>query len=56
MVQDDLDGEYRAVEMYRGYVKLAEQEDDPVTRRMFEEALAAEEGHANDWETVLEKD
>jgi bacterioferritin len=55
MVQDDLDGEYRAIEMYRGYIKLAEQEDDPVTRRLLEETLATEEGHANDWETVLEK-
>jgi bacterioferritin len=55
MVQDDLDGEYRAVEMYKGYVKLADQSDDPVTRRMYEETLATEEGHANDWETVLEK-
>jgi len=41
--------------MYRGYVKLAEQEDDPVTRRLFEETLATEEGHANAWEAVLEK-
>ncbi|MEX1255729.1 MAG: ferritin-like domain-containing protein [Dehalococcoidia bacterium] len=55
MIQDDLDGEYRAVEMYKGYVKLAEQEGDPVTRRMFEETLGTEEGHADDWETVLEK-
>jgi bacterioferritin len=55
MIQDDLDGEYKAIEMYKGYVKLAEKEDDPVTRRMFEETLGTEEGHANDWETVLEK-
>jgi len=55
MLQDDLEGEYRAIEMYKGYVKLAEQEDDPVTRRLLEEALAKEEEHANDWETVLEK-
>ena len=55
MIQDDLDGEYRAIEMYRGYVKLAEQVGDPVTRRLFEETLATEEGHANAWEAVLEK-
>ena len=55
MVQDDLDGEYRAIEMYKGYVKLAEQENDPVTRRLLEETLATEEEHANDWESVLEK-
>lgn len=55
MLRDDLEGEYRAIEMYKGYIKLAEQEDDPVTRRLLEETLATEEGHANDWETVLEK-
>lgn len=55
MVRDDLEGEYRAIEMYRGYIELAEKADDPVTRRLFEDALAAEEGHANDWETVLGK-
>jgi len=55
MIKDDLDGEYRAIEMYRGYVKLAEEENDPTTRRLFEGALANEEGHADDWETVLEK-
>lgn len=55
MLQDDLDGEYRAIEMYKANVQLAEKEGDPVTRRLFEDALAAEEGHANDWETVLGK-
>lgn len=55
MIQDDLKGEVTAVSMYREYVKLAEQEDDPVTRRLFESALAAEEGHLDDWETVLGK-
>jgi bacterioferritin len=55
MVRDDLDGEYRAIDMYKGYIKLAEKDDDPVTRRLFEDILATEEGHANDWETVLEK-
>ena len=53
MIQDDLDGEYRAIEMYRRYVKLAEEADDPVTRRLLEEILGTEETHANDWETVL---
>lgn len=53
MIQDDLRGEYTAIDRYKQNIRLAEQEGDPVTRRMFEEALAAEEGHANDWETVL---
>ena len=55
MVRDDLQGEYRAIAMYKGYVALAEREGDPVTRRLYEETLATEEGHANDWETVLRK-
>jgi bacterioferritin len=55
MIQDDLRGEYTAIKMYRGYIKLAEREGDPVTRRLLEETLATEEGHANDWETVLEQ-
>lgn len=55
MVQDDLDGEYRAIEMYRRYIKIAERDDDPVTRRLLEDILATEEGHANEWETVLDK-
>ncbi len=55
MVQDDLDGEYRAIDMYSRYIKLAAHEDDPVTRRLLEDILATEEGHARDWEAVLEK-
>jgi bacterioferritin len=55
MIEDDLDGEYKAIAMYKDYIKLAEREDDPVTRRLFESALANEETHANDWETLLEK-
>jgi len=55
MIRDDLRGEYQAIEMYREFIALAEQEDDPVTRRLLEGALANEEGHANDWETVLGK-
>ena len=54
MIRDDLEGEHRAIEMYKGYVKLAQKDDDPVTRRLLEEVLEDEEGHANAWETVLE--
>jgi bacterioferritin len=55
MVRDDLDGEYKAIEMYSRYVKLAAKEDDPVTRRLLEEILGTEEVHANEWEAVLGK-
>jgi bacterioferritin len=55
MIRDDLQGEYTAIKMYTEYVKLAEREGDPVTRRLLEETLATEQGHANDWETALGK-
>jgi bacterioferritin len=55
MIRDDLEGEHRAIEMYKGYIKLADKEDDPVTRRMLEGILETEEGHADFWENVLEK-
>ena len=55
MIRDDLAAEYRAIEMYKGIIKLAAKEDDPVTRRLIEDILEDEEGHANTWETVLEK-
>ncbi len=55
MIQDDLDGEHRAIEMYKRYVKLAQKEDDPPTRRLLEEVLETEEGHANALEALLEK-
>jgi bacterioferritin len=55
MIRDDLAAEHRAIEMYKGLIKLAAKEDDPVTRRLLEEILEDEEGHANAWETVLEK-
>jgi bacterioferritin len=54
MIRDDLAAEYRAIEMYKGIIKLAAKEDDPVTRRLIEEILEDEEGHANTWETILE--
>ena len=54
MVQDDLDGEHRAIEIYKRFIKLAEKEGDPVTRRTLEDILATEEKHANEWEAVLE--
>jgi bacterioferritin len=55
MIRDDLATEYQAIEMYKGHIKLAAKEDDPVTRRLLEEILEDEEGHANTWETILEK-
>jgi len=55
MIRDDLAAEYSAIKMYKSHIKLAAKEDDPVTRHLLEEILEDEEGHANTWETVLEK-
>ena len=55
MVDDNLKLEYDAIEMYRKLVKMAEAEDDPVSRRLLEDILGDTEEHANRLETVLGK-
>jgi len=52
MIKEDLVAERVAIESYREMVGyLAEQ--DPTTRRMLEEILASEEGHAEDLSSLL---
>ncbi|MBI5599661.1 MAG: ferritin [Deltaproteobacteria bacterium] len=53
MVKDDLATEYEAIERYKGHIRLCEKLADPTTRRLLEDILAEEEGHADAWETVL---
>ena len=53
MIQDDLAAELKAIKNYKEHIKLCE--DDPVTRRMLEEILEDEEGHENEWKTLLSK-
>jgi len=55
MVQDDLNGEYTAIKTYKSQVKMCEEIGDTTTRLMLEEILTDEEGHADTWETVLQK-
>ena len=55
MIKDDLGAEYGAIERYKKHVKLADKLGDTTTRRMLEEILASEEGHADTWETILKK-
>ncbi len=55
MVDDNLKLEYDAIEMYRKLVKMAEAEDDPVSRRLLEDILGDTEEHANKLDTVLGK-
>ncbi len=53
MIQDDLAKENTAIKQYKEHIKLAIEENDPVTRLMLEEILSDEEDHANTWETTL---
>jgi len=55
MLKDDLQAEVESIAIYRRLVKQAEQEDDPVTRRMLEDILKETEGHARDLEAILEE-
>ena len=55
MVDDNLKLEYDAIEMYKKLVKMAEAEDDPVTRRLLGDILGETEEHANSLETLLGK-
>ena len=55
MVDDNLKLEYDAIEMYKNLVKMAEAEDDPVSRRLMEDILGETEEHANQLEAVLGK-
>ncbi|NJD76306.1 MAG: ferritin [Candidatus Methanoperedens sp.] len=53
MIEDDLAKENAAIKQYKEHIKLAIEENDPVTRLMLEEILSDEEDHANTWETTL---
>ena len=53
MVKDDLEAENEAIERYKKHIKLAEKLGDVTTRVMLEGILEEEEGHADEWETVL---
>ncbi|HKZ95206.1 MAG TPA: ferritin-like domain-containing protein [Candidatus Bathyarchaeia archaeon] len=55
MVQDDLDGEYTAIKTYKQHVQMCADIGDTTSRLMLEEILSDEEGHADTWETVLQK-
>ena len=55
MIQDDLKAEQEAVDMFREAIRLAIASNDPVTRLMYEETLAAEESHRKTFSDLLEK-
>lgn len=54
-VSINLATELDAVALYREAVSACTAESDPISRRLFEEVLEAEEDHVNDWETELKR-
>jgi bacterioferritin len=55
MLQDDLQAEEDAIKLYKGIIALAQKEEDHTTRKLLEDILADEEGHADTFGTLLEK-
>ncbi len=55
MVGDDLSAENDAINRYKEHIKLADKLGDVTTKKMLEDILADEEGHADTWESVLGK-
>ncbi len=55
MMEDDLNGEYEAIEYYKTVIALAAKLGDTTTRLMMEQIVMQEEEHADLWETTLQK-
>ncbi len=55
MIQDDLAAEYDAIGFYKQVIKLCADLGDSTSRLMMEGILTQEEGHADQWETILQK-
>lgn len=53
MIQDDMDSEAEAIELYNGWIKVADEAGDVTTRRLLEDILADEEEHHNSFKTLL---
>lgn len=55
MLQNDIRAEEEAIAMYRDIIKLAAEEGDITTRKLFEDILREEEDHHNTFTNMLEK-
>jgi len=53
MIQDDLKAEDEAITLYREGIRLSIEDQDPVTRLLFEEILGAEEDHRKTFADLL---
>jgi len=55
MLSDDKKAEEEAIALYKSYVKLASDANDPVSRLLFEEVLGEEEKHHDTFTKLLER-
>jgi len=55
MLQRDVKAEEEAIALYKQAIKVANEEGDVTTRRLFEEILSQEEGHHDTFTKLLEK-
>jgi len=55
MLKADVKAEEEAIAIYRQTIKVADEEGDITTRRLFEEILGAEEEHHDTFKKLLEK-
>lgn len=53
-IEIDLEAERKAIEQYKGHLKILDP-DDVVTRKLFEEIIKDEEEHEDLWMSVLGK-
>ncbi|KPL03116.1 MAG: ferritin [candidate division Zixibacteria bacterium SM23_73_2] len=56
MLKGDLKAEEEAIALYKEIIKLAREEGDETTKRLFRQILADEEEHHSQFKTLLEKD
>lgn len=55
MIRNDVKAEEEAVALYKQTIKVAEEEGDITTRRLFEEILGDEEDHLDTFTNLLEE-
>ena len=55
MIELDIEAEKDAIRLYKEIINLADEEKDVVTRKLFEDILSDEEGHLNEFQTLLKK-
>ena len=55
MLEADVKAEEKAIALYKQTIKVAGEEGDSTTRRLFEEILGQEEEHHDTFTKLLEK-